>query len=140
MLDTTVDIYCRKALDDQLEQPINRNTLNEQEQVCRAYCEQLGLTVGMVFREIGTAYQYRERPCLSQMRQRICSGDIQSVVVTAIDRLSKNQIHLIILLEEMDQHHVTLLSVSEKLDETPMGRFARMMLALMAEIKQEKAE
>ncbi len=140
MLDTTVDIYCRKALDDQLEQPINRNTLNEQEQVCRAYCEQHGLTVGMVFREIGTAYQYRERPRLSQMRQRIQSGDIQSVVVTAIDRLSKNQIHLIILLEEMDQHHVTLLSVSEKLDETPMGRFARMMLALMAEIKQEKAE
>jgi len=140
MLDTTVDIYCRKALDDQLEQPINRNTLNEQEQVCRAYCEQHGLTVGMVFREIGTAYQYRERPYLSQMRQRIRSGDIQSVVVTAIDRLSKNQIHLIILLEEIDQHHVTLLSVSEKLDETPMGRFARMMLALMAEIKQEKAE
>jgi site-specific DNA recombinase len=94
----------------------------------------------MVFREIGTAYQYRERPRLSQMRQRIRSGDIQSVVVTAIDRLSKNQIHLIILLEEMDQRHVTLLSVSEKLDETPMGRFARMMLALMAEIKQEKAE
>ena len=140
MPDTTGDIYCRKALDDQLEQPINRNTLNEQEQVCRAYCEQHGLTVGMVFREIGTAYQYRERPRLSQMRQRIQSGDIQSVVVTAIDRLSKNQIHLIILLEEMDQHHVTLLSVSEKLDETPMGRFARMMLALMAEIKQEKAE
>ncbi len=140
MPDTTGDIYCRKALDDQLEQPINRNTLNKQEQVCRAYCEQHGLTVGMVFREIGTAYQYRERPRLSQMRQRIQSGDIQSVVVTAIDRLSKNQIHLIILLEEMDQHHVTLLSVSEKLDETPMGRFARMMLALMAEIKQEKAE
>jgi len=140
MPDTTGDIYCRKALDDQLEQPINRNTLNEQEQVCRTYCEQHGLTVGMVFREIGTAYQYRERPYLSQMRQRIRSGDIQSVVVTAIDRLSKNQIHLIILLEEMDQHHVTLLSVSEKLDETPVGRFARMMLALMAEIKQEKAE
>jgi site-specific DNA recombinase len=140
MPETTVDIYCRKALDDQLEQPINRNTLDEQEQVCRAYCEQHGLTVGMVFREIGTAYQYRERPRLSQIRQRIQSGEIQSVVVTAIDRLSKNQVHLVILLEEMDQHHVTLLSVSEKLDETPMGRFAMMMLALMAEIRQEKAE
>ena len=139
MPDTTVDIYCRKALDDQLEPPPGTNNLDEQEQVCRAYCEQYGLTVGMVFREIGTAYQYRERPRLSQMRQRTRNGEIQSVVVTAIDRLSKNQIHLIILLEEMDQHHVTLLSVSEKLDETPLGRFARMMLALMAEIKQEKA-
>jgi site-specific DNA recombinase len=140
MPDTTVDIYCRKALDDQHEPPPGTNSLDDQERTCRAYCDERGLTVGMVFREIGTAYQYRERPRLSQMRLRIQSGDIQSVVVTAIDRLSKNQIHLIILLEEMDQHHVTLLSVSEKLDETPMGRFARMMLALMAEIKQEKAE
>lgn len=57
---------------------------------------------------------YRERPSLSQMRQRIRDGEIQGVVVTTIDRLSRSQVHLTILMEEMGQYNVTLHSASEE--------------------------
>lgn len=56
----------------------------------------------------------RERPSLSQMRQRICAGEIQSVVVTTIDRLSRNQVHFITLMEEMDQYNIKLQVASEE--------------------------
>lgn len=56
---------------------------------------------------------YRERPSLSQMRQRICDGEIQSVVVTTIYRLSRSQVHLTFLMEEMGQYNVKLHGASE---------------------------
>lgn len=65
-------------------------------------------------RDIAAGDQFHERPSLSQMRQRIRDGEIQSVVVTTRDRLSRDQAHLIILMEEMDQYNVELLRTSEE--------------------------
>jgi site-specific DNA recombinase len=140
MPEPIVDIYCRRALDDQHEPPPGTNTLDDQEQACRAYCNEHGLTVSMVFREIGTAYQYRERPRLSQMRQHILNSEIQGIVVTTVDRLSKNLVDLVILLEEMEQHNVTFYAASEELDKSPLWCYAKMASALTAHIRQEKAE
>ncbi|HEY6540229.1 MAG TPA: recombinase family protein [Ktedonobacteraceae bacterium] len=67
-----------------------------------------------------TAANDEERPSLSQMRQRIRDGEIQGVVVATIDRLSRDQAHLIILMEETAQHNVQLHGVSKELDETSL--------------------
>jgi DNA invertase Pin-like site-specific DNA recombinase len=67
-------------------------------------------------RDIAAGVQDRERPSLSQMRQRIRDGEIHSVVVTTIDRLSRNQVHLITLKAEMGQHKVILFTTEVKLE------------------------
>ncbi|HLX57514.1 MAG TPA: recombinase family protein [Ktedonobacteraceae bacterium] len=59
-------------------------------------------------RDIAAGEQFHERPFLRQMRQCIRDGEIQRVVVTTLDRLSRNQAHLITLMEEMDQYNVEL--------------------------------
>ncbi len=69
-----------------------------------------------ISRDIAASVQYRERPSLSQMRQRIRDGEIQSVVVTTIDRLSRNQVHLKTLMAEMGHHNITLFTTEVKLE------------------------
>jgi DNA invertase Pin-like site-specific DNA recombinase len=108
-----VDIYCRTATNEP-ETPTN---LQEQEDACRAYCASHGLSIGMVHHEIASGVVYRERKQLSLMRERYCNGTIQGVVVRGIDRLSRSQDHIAILMREMDAHHVTLHRVQEQLGD-----------------------
>ena len=129
-----VDIYCRVSTDPQED----NTSLDEQEAAGRAYCVEHGLIVGMVHRETFSGYLYRERKKLSVMRERYREGKIQGVVIRTLDRLSRSQTHVAILMEEMEHYKVTLYSVKEVIDDTPMGKFARMVLAFVAEMEREK--
>jgi len=129
-----VDGYCRISTDPQEE----NTSLDEQERCIREYCAEHGLIVGQIHREIWTGYQYRERKKLSIMRERYRDGKIQGVVIRTLDRLSRSQTHVAILMEEMEHYGVVMHSVKEVIDDTPMGKFARMVLAFVAEMEREK--
>src|SRR5260370_39619603 len=129
-----VDIYCRISTDPQED----NTSLDEQEAGGREYCRQNGLIVGMVHRETFSGYQYRERKKLESMRVRYREGKVQGVVIRTLDRLSRSQTHVAILIEEMEHYGITLYSVKEVIDDTPMGKFARMVLAFVAEMEREK--
>ncbi len=131
---TTVDIYCRVSDTSQEE----NTSLDEQEAVCREYCAMNGLTVGMVHREVFSGFFYRERKILTDMWQRYRDGITQGVVIRTLDRLSRSQIHMGILMEEMQYHGITLHCVKEKIDDTPEGRFLLAALAFVAEMEREK--
>src|SRR5579884_3296232 len=129
-----VDIYCRVSTDLQED----NTSLDEQEAVGRAYCQEHGLVVGLIHREVWSGYQYRERERLSLMRERYRNGKIQGVVIRTLDRLSRSQVHNAILMEEMEHHKVTLHCVKEAIDDTPMGKFTHMILSFVAEMEREK--
>jgi site-specific DNA recombinase len=131
---TTVDLYCRVSTDPQED----NTSLDEQEAVGREYCRDSGLIIGMVHREVFSGYQYRERDELSLMRSRYQNGKIQGVVCRTLDRLSRSQVHNAILMEEMEHYGVVLHCVKENIDDTPMGKFIRMVLAFVAEMEREK--
>src|SRR6266567_5943310 len=129
-----VDGYCRVSTDPQED----NSSLDEQEASIRAYCAERGYIIGMIHRETFTGYKYRERKKLSLMRERYREGKIQGVVIRTLDRLSRSQTHVAILMEEMEHSNVVLYSVKEVIDDTPMGKFARMVLAFVAEMEREK--
>ncbi|HEU5379336.1 MAG TPA: recombinase family protein [Ktedonobacteraceae bacterium] len=131
---TIVDIYCRVSTDDQE----NNTSLEGQEAEGRAYAREQGFIVGEVHKEVYSGFKYRERKKLEYMRSRYRDGKIQGVVIRTLDRLSRAQAHVSILLEEMDFYGVTLHSVKENIDNTPMGKFSRMVLAHFAEMEREK--
>jgi site-specific DNA recombinase len=129
-----VDLYCRVSTDPQED----NTSLDEQEATGRAYCAENGLLIGMVYREVFSGFQYREREKLDLMRRRYREGKIQGVVIRTLDRLSRSQVHNAILMEEMEHHSATLYCVKESIDDTPMGKFIRMVLAFVAEMEREK--
>ena len=129
-----VDLYCRVSTDPQED----NTSLDEQEAAGRTYCEEHGLIIGMVHREVFSGYLYRERDKLSLLRERYREGTIHGVVIRTLDRLSRSQVHNAILMEEMEHHGITLHCVKEQIDDTPMGKFVRMVLAFVAEMEREK--
>src|SRR5713226_905345 len=129
-----VDLYCRVSTDPQEE----NTSLDEQEAAGREYCRENGLIVGMVHREVWSGFQYREREKLELMRNRYRDGHIQGVVIRTLDRLSRSQVHNAILMEEMEHHEIVLHCVRENIDDSPMGKFVRMILAFVAEMEREK--
>ena len=129
-----VDIYCRVSTDDQED----NTSFDEQEACAREYCRENGLIVGEVWKETFSGYVYRERVKLGIMRRRYQEGKIQGVVFRTLDRLSRKQEHVAILLEEMEYYDVEIHCVKEKIDDTPMGKIARMVLAFVAEMEREK--
>lgn len=129
-----VDIYCRVSTDPQED----NSSLDEQEATGREFCRVNGYIVGMVHREVWSGYQYREREKLALIRERYRDGKIQGVVIRTLDRLSRSQVHNAILMEEMEHHKVTLYCVKEAIDDTPMGKFTRMILSFVAEMEREK--
>jgi len=129
-----VDLYCRVSTDPQED----NTSLDEQEAAVREYCHANRLIIGMVHRETFSGYQYRERKKLSLMRERYREGKIQGIVIRTLDRLSRSQTHVAILMEEMEHYNITLYSVKEVIDDTPMGKFARMVLAFVAAMEREK--
>ncbi len=129
-----VDIYCRVSTDPQED----NTSLDEQEATGREYCREHGYIVGMVHREVFSGYHYRERQKLNLVRQRYREGKIRGVVIRTLDRLSRSQVHNAILMEEMEHHNVALYCIKENIDDTPMGKFIRMVLAFVAEMEREK--
>lgn len=134
MFTTIVDIYCRVSTDPQED----NTSLDEQEAAGREYCREHDYIVGLVHREVWSGYQYREREKLCFMRERYRDGKIQGVVTRTLDRLSRSQVHNAILMEEMEHHKITLHCIKEAIDDTPMGKFTRMILSFVAEMEREK--
>ncbi len=130
-----VDIYCRTATSSEEDDA----RLEEQEQICREYCAVQGLTVGMVHRESISGLLFRERQALNRVRDRYLDGTIQGVVVTSLDRLSRSNIHLAILLNEMELHNIALHIVQGSLEKTVQGRYLLALSSFITEVEREKA-
>src|SRR5207237_6824497 len=86
-----------------------------------------------------SGYQYRESGVLEQMRLRYRRGHIQGVVIYSLDRLSRSNVHLTILLQEMAKYHTILYVVQERLEETATGKLLLMLLGFMVELDQNKS-
>lgn len=130
-----VAIYARVSTDIQEE---DGTSLETQVENCLALAEANGFTVVVIFREVYTGSLYRERPLLSQMREMYRNGEINGVIFNTFDRLSRNQIHLGVLINEMQHYHVRIECVKEQFDTTAAGQFMRNALAFVAEVEHEK--
>jgi DNA invertase Pin-like site-specific DNA recombinase len=104
-----VDIYCRTADGG----PEAQSKLDTQEAVCRAYCEEHDLTVGLVHAESASGATFGDREQLRLLRNRYCDRLIQGVVMTDLHRLSRSHVDLAHLINEMRTAEVTLYYVND---------------------------
>jgi site-specific DNA recombinase len=115
-------------------------SLETQEDACAAYCAAQGITLDSshVYREVHSGAELWERPALTALRAAMRAGAVDVIVAYAVDRLSRNQHHLGLLVSEVERHGVALAFVTEQWDETPQGKFMRSALGFMAELEREK--
>ncbi len=79
-----------------------------------------------------------KRPAFEQMQQSVFNGDINTLVVWKLDRISRNQKDGIILLADWCERGVRVVSVTQQLDLSgTVGRIIASVLFGIAEIERE---
>jgi len=128
-------IYTRVSTSGQEEVGMSLTTQEEQ---CRAYAQEQGWRVIEVFSDTYSgAYMY-ERKGLSAMRDLVRTGAVNVILSYAIDRLSRSQSHLAIIMDDAERHGCHVDFVSERFEDTPVGRFILSAKSFAAEIEREK--
>ena len=89
-------IYVRVSSHAQEEEG---TSLGTQEARCRAHAEQHRYCVAeaCIYREVHTGTELWERPQLTRLREAIRRREVDIVVVYAIDRLSRDPVHLAVV-------------------------------------------
>jgi site-specific DNA recombinase len=79
-----------------------------------------------------------ERPQLTALRDAVRHDQVDVVVAYAIDRLSRDPVHLGVVLSEADHHGARIEFVSEPLDESPEDQLIRFVRGYAAKVEQAK--
>ncbi len=129
-------IYVRVSTTAQEE---DGTSLDTQEAACQKYAIERGWSVddAHVYREQFSGYT-RERPLLSQLRAALRSKEVDTVIIYAVDRLSRNQTDLAILVDEMQKTGSLLACVTEQFEDSAIGKFIMTARAFAAELEREK--
>lgn len=90
------------------------------------------------FRDEGFSGGTMDRPALQDLLEEIQAGNVDAIVVYKLDRLSRNLSDFLHFLREIEEHQVTLVSLSESIDtSTAAGRVVVNILMAFAQFERE---
>jgi len=115
-------------------------SLTSQEERCRLHASEQGYSVdeANVYREAHTGAELWERPKLTALREAVKRGEVEAVIVYAVDRLSRKQTQLATIIGEFEDRGVLVRFVTEEFEQTSVGTFLRGVKAFVAELEREK--
>ncbi len=129
-------IYLRVSTKDQAEKDLTEDgfSIAAQREACGRRIRDEGWELIDEYVDKGESARSADRLQLRAMLARITEdGDIEAVVVHKVDRLARNMEDHIAIRAALRRRGVTLVSVTENLDETASGRLVEGIHALMAE-------
>lgn len=133
-------IYTRKSSEEGLEQEFN--SLDAQREACEAYIASQRAEGWACMRERyddgGFSGGNLDRPGLKCLLEDVEAGLIDVIVVYKIDRLSRSLMDFSRLVEVLDRHNVTFVSVTQAFNTTSsMGRLTLNVLLSFAQFERE---
>jgi DNA invertase Pin-like site-specific DNA recombinase len=133
-------VYTRKSTDEGLEKEFN--TLDAQRESCEAYVASQRaegwLLVPDRYDDGGFTGGTLERPALQRLLADIEAGRVDVIIVYKIDRLSRSLMDFAKLIEVLEAHNVTFVSVTQSFNTTTsMGRLTLNILLSFAQFERE---
>ncbi|MFA5753825.1 MAG: recombinase family protein, partial [Patescibacteria group bacterium] len=129
-------IYYRVSTEDQAQFGVS---LEQQKNNCLSFAEREGWEVVKSFHDDGVSAKTVERPSLQAMLQ-YCSKNykqIDYVVIYKVDRLSRNVNDYSNILFLLNKLNIKLVSTTEAIDDTPIGKFVGNIMAANAQMDNE---
>ena len=127
-------IYSRVSTDAQER---DGTSLDTQERACVEVAKDRGWRVVRCIRDAASGGAL-ERDGLDELRAALRRGEADVVVAYAVDRLSRSQNHIGILFDEFEHAEARLEFVTERFEDTAVGRFILAARAFIAEVEREK--
>ena len=127
-------IYSRVSTDAQERAG---TSLDTQERACREYAQAKGWVVAESIKDTASGANL-DRPGIERVRQLLRQGFVDVVLAYAVDRLSRSQIHIAVLLDDIEKADATLEFVTEDFENTPVGRLILNVRAFAGEVEREK--
>lgn len=133
-------VYTRKSTEEGLEQAFN--SLDAQREACEAYIKSQAhegwKKVGTLYDDGGFSGGNMERPALKHLMEDIENRRIDIVVVYKVDRLTRSLADFAKMVEAMDRHGASFVSVTQQFNTTSsMGRLTLNVLLSFAQFERE---
>lgn len=135
-------IYTRKSSEEGLEQDFN--SLHAQREACEAYIRSQKhegwVVLPASFDGGSMSGGTMDRPALRRLLSDIRAGEIQTVVVYKVDRLTRSLADFAKIVDIFDAHDVAFVSVTQHFNTTTsMGRLTLNVLLSFAQFEREVA-
>jgi len=127
-------IYCRVSTEGQEQEG---TSLQTQLEACQKYCEVKGYDIAYQFSEAWSGLSL-ERPKLVELREVVRSESIDYVVVYSLDRFSRDPVHGVILMQELEKHGVSLEAATETVDNSEVGKLVFYIKGYAAKLDAER--
>lgn len=127
-------IYCRVSTEGQEQ---DGTSLKTQLDACLKYCKAKGYDVVARYSEAYSGLSL-ERPKLAELRDVVEAGGIDRVVVYSLDRFSRDPVHGVILMQELEKHDVALEAASETVDTSEVGKLVFYIKGYAAKLDAER--
>jgi site-specific DNA recombinase len=127
--------YARVSTDKQADRGVS---LNAQTEKIRAMVVVHSAELADIIVEAGESAKSLNRPGMQRLLALIDSGEVQTVIVAKLDRLTRSVKDLCELLERLERRGVALISVAESLDTGSAA--GRLVLNIMTAVSQWERE
>lgn len=117
---------------------VRGTSLDTQMDECLAYARTRGLIVVGEYVDGGVSGKWANRPGLDRLMADCRAAKVDVVIVAKHDRFGRSFRHTITLIGELEELNVEFVSIAERIDDTPAGRFQRNVLLSVAEFERER--
>lgn len=127
--------YIRVSTEDQVRDGVS---LDAQQAKLEAYCLVKDWTLHPLLRGEGYTAKHLKRPGLEALLALVEAGQVEVVIVSKLDRLTRSVVDLDRLMKRFERRHVALVSLQASLDATTAT--GRLMMNLLASVSQWERE
>jgi len=129
-----VAIYARVSTQRQAQ----AQTIEQQLERLMIYTEQQGweLLQENIFRDDGISGASLNRPGLDRLRDRVVAREIDCIVITAPDRLARNYVHQVLLLEEWEKCGCRVEFLDRPISQDPHDQLVLQIRGAVAEYER----
>jgi DNA invertase Pin-like site-specific DNA recombinase len=127
--------YCRVSTDKQADKGVS---LEAQAEKIRAMAVVQGVELADIIVDAGESAKSLQRPGMARLLALVDAGQVRTVIVAKLDRLTRSVKDLGELLERFQKRGVSLVSVAESLDTGSAA--GRLVMNIMASVSQWERE
>jgi len=129
-----VALYARVSTQRQAQ----AQTVEQQLERLKKYADEQGWTIPIenVFRDDGYSGASLKRPGLDRLRDRAADRTLDRVLLTAPDRLARNYVHQVLLLEELEKNGCPVQFLDRPMSQDPHDQLLLQIRGAVAEYER----